>query len=141
MSRRATIALLIALAVLAAVLGFRWQQQFKRLQQVAIGTTPIQLGTISRMTLSNPSSSKVEWELRCYVNTHEQGQPAPAERLTLLPQETREFDLYPEHAADKLPVAIANKTCTALWRGPFGWERRAWRVMWQYARPPSKQLL
>lgn len=139
MNRRAATILLVLLAALAAVLAFRWNQQFKRVEQVGVGTTPIQLGTLSRMTLTNPSSSPVALELRCHMNTHEEGRAAPAEKLVLQAQETREFDVYPEHAAGNLPPAIANKTCTALWHGPFGWELRAWRVMWQYARPPSKQ--
>jgi hypothetical protein len=29
----------------------------------------------------------------------------------------------------------------AVWQGPFGWERTAWRVIWLYSKAPQKQAL
>lgn len=131
--------ILIGLLLLAgAGLGLRWARQFTRVQQVQVGHTPLQLGTVNRITLTNPASSKVEFLLRCYVNTHEEGPVAPTEKIVLQPQETREFDVHPELTPAKLPVAIANKSCTAVWQGPFGLERRAWWAHWQYFRPTRK---
>jgi len=59
----------------------------------------------------------------------------------LLPDESREFDVHPDLSPGNLPSALANKTCTALWQGPFGIERRAWRAHWQYARPTGRVSL
>lgn len=140
MNRRAATILLVLLAALAAVLGFRWNQQFKRVQQIVVGTTPIQLGTLNRMTLTNPSSSPVQLELRCNVGPREVSPAAPGVKLVLQPQETSEFQVYPEHAQGQLPAILPNKACTALWHGPLGWDRRAWQVQWEYARQPHKQL-
>ena len=138
---RAATFLLVLMAVLAAVLGFRWNQQFKRVERVVVGATPVELGTLNRMTLTNPSSSRVEFELRCFIGPREGGAAAPAEKLVLLPQETREFQVYPEHADGNLPRILPNKNCAAVWKGPFGWERLAWRAIWQYSKPPYKQAV
>lgn len=140
-TQRPAAVLLVLLAAVAAVLGIRWNQQFKRLAQVDVGATPVQLGTLNRMTLTNPSSSRVEFELRCYIGLHGRGAAAPVERLVLMPQERREFQVYPEHASGDLPRMLPNKNCAAVWQGPFGWEHLAWRAIWQYSKPPYKEAL
>lgn len=138
---RAAAVLLVLLAAVATVLGLRWNQQFKRVQQVELGATPFELGTLNRMTLQNTSSSRVELELRCFVGPRDGRNPSPVEKLVLLPQETREFQVYAEHANGNLPRMLPVKHCLAVWQGPFGWERTAWRVIWLYSKPPQKQVL
>ena len=83
----------------------------------------------------------MEFDLRCLVGPRKGGAAAPVEQLVLMPQEAREFQVYPEHASGQLPQMLPNKNCLAVWKGPFGWERRAWRAHWQYAKPPYKQAL
>ena len=37
-----------------------------------------------------------------------------------------------------MPRILPNKNCVAVWTGPFGWERRAWRAIWVYTKLPYK---
>jgi hypothetical protein len=141
MRRAPTIAIIAAVAILTVALGVRYARQFKRVQAVEVGTTPLQLGTISRIVLTNNSTSKVEFLFRCYNNTHEEGRTFPSKTIALAPSETRDFDVYPELQPTNLPTAIGNRTCTAVWKGPFGYERRAWRAHWQYFRATAKVAL
>jgi hypothetical protein len=121
--------------------GIHYYNQFKRVQRIEVGTTNLEIGTISRITLTNQSSSKVEFVLRCYNNTHEEGRVFPTERIVITTREMLEFEVYPDLQPSRLPPAIANRTCTAFWQGPFGYERRAWRAHWQYFRQTAKVTL
>lgn len=141
MSKTAIKVLAALAAVVVALIGIRYNNQFKRISQVEIGSTPIQLGTINRVVFTNKTSSKIDFLLRCYVNTHEEGRIFPMEKMVLLPNESREFDVHPEFSPGNLPPMIANMTCTGIWQGPFGIERKAWRAHWQYGRPTAKVYL
>jgi hypothetical protein len=141
MPRLLSLAIIATIVVVSAALGIHYYKQFKRVQGVEVGTTSLQLGIVNRVVFTNQSSSNVEFLLRCYNNTHEEGRIFPSTKIVITAREAIEFDVYPDLQANNLPPAIANRTCTAVWQGPFGYERRAWRAHWQYFRPTAKVTL
>ena len=96
MPRLPAIVLSATIIVVSVGLGVHYYTQFKRVQRVEVGSTLLQLGNIQRVVFTNQSGSKVEFLLRCYNNTHEEGRIFPSSKIALSPREVIEFEVYPE---------------------------------------------
>jgi hypothetical protein len=127
----------LVVSVVAFVIALHIKD-FSRLKKVEIGNTPIQLGTLSKIVFTNNQSSKVDFLLRCHFKVRSDGKALFSENVSLAPKSSVEFDVNPGLPVGELPRMIANKSCEAVWRGPFGIERSAWWVSWQYGRPAYK---
>ncbi len=130
---------IFGIAVLtAATVIFRYMNDFSRLKKVEIGTTPIALGTISNVVLTNNQSSKVDFTLHCYPKVRSGGKEYFAENIHIPPNGSVEFNANPELSGLELPRMIPNKACEAVWHGPLGIRRSAWWLSWQYFKAPHK---
>lgn len=138
MTKLKTVAVIGLILLAPTFLIVRYMNDFSRLKRVEIGSTPVQLGAISKVVFTNNLSSKVEFVLRCYFNARSEGKVLLSNIIVLPPNASVEFDVNPELSGRNLPRMIANKSCKAVWRGPFGIERSAWWVRWQYGRPADK---
>jgi hypothetical protein len=135
MTKAKTVAVIGLVLLVPAFLIVRYMNDFSRLKRVEIGSTPVQPGAISKLVFTNKASSKVEFVLRCHFKVRSGGPPLFSQVVVLPPNGSVEFDVNPDLAGRELPRIIANKSCEAVWRGPFGIERSAWWVSWQYGKP------
>jgi hypothetical protein len=138
MTQAKTVAVVGLLLLVPAILIVRYMNDFSRLKDVEVGSTPVQPGTISKLVFTNKRSSKVDFVLRCHFKVRSGGAPLFSGVVVLPPNATVEFDVNPDLAGRALPGIIANKSCEAVWQGPFGIERSAWWVSWQYGKPAYK---
>jgi hypothetical protein len=138
MTKTKIIAVLGFVLLVAVFFVVRYSSEFSRIKRVDVGSTPLQPDSIGKVVFSNRDGSKVNFVLRCFHKVRAEGKPLFSEVVSLPPNGSVEFDVNPELADRELPRMVANKSCEAVWRGPFGIERSAWWVNWQYGRPAYK---
>jgi hypothetical protein len=136
---KAFIALGLALLV-AAYFLLQYRNDFARINRVEITNASVRPDTLPNILLTNNSSGKVEFPLRCYHKVGS-GKPLFTKVVVLQPGASVEFNVNPEHADRPLPSLVASKGCEAIWRGPFGMERVAWQFDWQFGRPMRKRFM
>jgi len=124
--------------LIPALFVIRYINEFSRIKTVEIGNTPIELGTVSKVVLTNTQTKKAEFVLQCYFKVRSDGKPLFIQRVSIPPNGSIDFDVNPELLGKELPRMIAHKACEAIWQGPFGIERSAWWVSWQYSKPARK---
>jgi surfeit locus 1 family protein len=130
----------LGLVVLAAaLLVLHYVNEFSRLKRVEIGNTPSGPSMLAKVVFRNDSSSKIEFPLRCHYKARSSGKALFSDVVVLPPNGSVELDVNPEHAG-RIPAMVANKSCEAIWRGPFGIERSAWWVSWEHGKPSSKSI-
>ncbi|MFC5499303.1 SURF1 family cytochrome oxidase biogenesis protein [Caenimonas terrae] len=117
-------------AVAAASMVVRYQNEFSRLQQVEVGSTPLQPGSLGQLVFRNDSASRIAMLLHCHDKVRAGGKPLFSGAVVLPPNASVQFDVNPEYAG-RVPPIIREKSCEAVWRGPFGIERSAWWVTWR----------
>lgn len=139
MTRARAIILLVLAVLAAAFVALRYVNDFSRVKRIAVGDTPLQLGTLNKVVLRNPSSSQVEFRMRCHQKLGD-GRPLFSQVVVVPARASVEFDVNPEYAGREPPPMIANKGCEATWRDPFGKERSAWEIRWEYGQRTHKSL-